>query len=274
MQLSIITAIKKPVEGLDRTKTSVRREFGTCDQVEHLIKEYSAGSDKLAEEETFESEQLRQKHIRSLDNGVFDGMLQGLAHATGEWIVFLNAGDCFREGFASFFWQALESCPADCGYLYFDGVTIDCKDGREFPRKAPQRLRLRDFYDHVPVLHPALVLRRTIMEKYGYDKDMQLAADFDLMVRLVAAGVPAKHVEFVGASMVSGGLSERRRIRARIEATRSLLRHSPTALEKMQVCIRFGRFLLLHFLITGVVHRLPWLRRWLHRLRKPSNITD
>ncbi len=268
MQLTIITVLKAPVQGLDRTEASVSREFGDCDQVEHLLKEWTGEAGLREVTLSNGPGHLRRIRLSGQDGGVFDAMLQALERAEGEWVLFLNAGDWLGEGFAPALWEALQACPADCGVLYFDGVTVDFQDGREFPRKAPERLRLQDFYDHVPVLHPCLVLRRSLMSAYGYNCELELAADFDLMVRLVADGVPAWHVNFTGAYMLSGGLSERRRIRARVEATRSLLRQTRSPWQKTIICIRFGRFLMLHVVIVGLVHRLPWLRSWLHRFRE------
>ncbi|NBB78599.1 MAG: hypothetical protein GVY36_04035, partial [Verrucomicrobia bacterium] len=155
-----------------------------------------------------------------------------------------------------------------CDYLFFDGFTVDESDGRQFPRAASDVLQLSHFYRHVPVLHPGLVVRTSVMQAYGFNRDLNLAADFDLMVRFVVDKLSGKHVRFFGVHVVSGGLSEQHRVRARWQATGSLWRHDPSLSGRLKIFISFVRFLALHSLIVGVVHRWPWLRRTLQRIRQ------
>jgi hypothetical protein len=266
IRLSIITVYKEAGDDLFKTEESVLREFGASEAVEYIQKEWS-GEEALTEESKRIGDALDCRLIRGEDSGVFDGMLQALEYATGEWVLFLNAGDWLADGFAGNLWQATEKA-TDCGYLYFDGVTVDCHDGREFLRSAPDSLKIADFMHQGPVLHPCLVVRRDAMLRYGFDLKLDLAADFDLMVRLVSDQVVALHVPEIGAYVVSGGLSEQRRVRARRQATSSLWRHRGNLREGCCIWGAFIRFLLLHFLITGIVYRMPALRKWLHVRRE------
>lgn len=261
-QLSIITVYKDPGSDLTKTEDSVLREFGSSREVECIQKEWGS-EPELAESNKQLEGSFPCRHIRGRDAGVFDGMLQALGYATGEWVLFLNAGDWLAAGFAKRFEEALEGTD-DCAFLYFDGMTVDCQDGRAFLRQAPDDLRLEHFYHRNPVLHPCLVVRRAVMEAYGYDLDLNLAADFDLVVRLVSNGVASKHIPFVGAYVLSGGLSEKCRMRAKWQALRSLLRQRKNSLEAVKIVLSFFRFLALHALIQ-VVHRLPFLRKCLQR---------
>lgn len=261
-QLSIITVYKDPGSDLTKTEDSVLREFGSSRDIEYIQKEWSP-EPELTESNKNIDGKLPCRHIRGRDSGVFDGMLQALGYATGEWVLFLNAGDWLAEGFAKRFEEALEGTD-DCAFLYFDGMTVDCLDGRTFPRQAPERLRLQDFYHRNPVLHPCLVVRRSVMEDYGYDLDLNLAADFDLVVRMVSNRVPSKHIPFVGAYVLSGGLSEKCRMRAKWQAMHSLLRSRDSSWDAVRIVVSFFRFLVLHACIK-VIHRLPFFRRWLHR---------
>lgn len=264
-QLSIITVFKDPGSDLTKTEDSVLREFGSSPDIEYIQKEWSP-EPELTESNKDIDGKLPCRHIRGRDAGVFDGMLQALGYANGEWVLYLNAGDWLAEGFAQEFQKTLNRAKG-VGYIYFNGVTVDCQDGREFPRVAPDALKLPDFLHRGPVLHPCLVVRRDVMLRYGFDLQLDLAADFDLMVRLVHDGVAGKHVSEVGAFVLSGGLSERRRVRARLQATRSLWKHTRSAIGRLQIVTAFARFLFMHTLIVGIVHRLPALRKWLHARR-------
>lgn len=261
-RLSIITVYKDPGSDLTTTEDSVLREFGSSRDIEYIQKEWSP-EPELTESNKQIGGKLPCRHIRGRDAGVFDGMMQALGYATGEWVLFLNAADWLAEGFAGHFEEILGGAE-DYGFLYFNGMTVDCQDGRSFSRQAPERLRLQDFYHFNPVLHPCLIVRRTVMEVYGYNLKLNLAADFDLVVRMVSNRVPSKHIPFVGAYVLSGGLSEKSRMRAKWQAMNSLLRQRESGRDTVSIVVSFFRFLVLHACIK-VIHRLPFFRRWLHR---------
>lgn len=266
--LSILTVIKPPAEGLEITLASVEREFGTSEDIEFIIKEWTAdagGTPALLTEHALMPAEspaggLMRRYLRSPDTGVFDGMNQALAAAAGDWILYLNAGDWLAGGFATAFREATKTNP-EATFLYFDGVTVDARDGREFLREAPDTIRLEDFLHRAPVLHPCLLVRQSVLCRLGLDSSIDLAADFDLMVRLVAGGYRGKRSPRIGAFILSGGLSEQRCVRARRQASRSLLRHAPTLAFRIKVIAAFVRFLILHSLIVYVIRPLPFLRR-------------
>lgn len=261
MRLSIVTVTKSPAPGFEATYASVLREFGHSGETEYLIKAWDGESDwEEAAPTLANGGSLSIRRVKGRDAGVFDAMNQCIEAASGEWIVFLNAGDWWAPGFAQRLFAAMDATP-DADFIYFDGVTVDAGDRREFLRKAPKALTLRNFDHHVPILHPCLIVRRFIMADYRFDLRYDLAADFDLMVRFVADGLRGHHVAAPGACVISGGLSETHRIRARRQATLSVLDHSPVWADRLRVRCAFFTFLAKHFLIAQVIHRIPALQR-------------
>ena len=262
MLLSIITVIKSPVEGFDKTYASVLQEFGNQDGVEYLIKEWDP-TEEWSETPSNDpdAQRLNIRKIRGQDRGVFDGMNQSIAAATGEWILFLNAGDWLAKGFGALLHEAIQAA-TESDYIYCDGVTVDATDGREFLRKAPEALQLAHFLHHAPVLHPCLIVRRSYLEQHLFDLNYDLAADYALMVELVASGVKARYFPVVAAFILSGGLSERARIRGKRQALASLLRNAPGLGFKISSCLAFCRFMCRHILIVYGVRSFSPLRRW------------
>lgn len=275
--LSVISVIKSPATGFEKTAESVMREFADDPEAEYIIKEHvhaeaprEARSQPLPGGFTFPGEpKCRIVHLRSADAGVFDGMNQALAAARGEWILFLNAGDWFSEGMGSDL-RAVMQAAGEATFLYFDGVTVDCDDGRQFFRRAPDRIALTDFLRRVPILHPCLVLRRDYLRAIpsqagtnpGFDLRYDLAADFDLMARLAETGVPGQRISRVGAFTITGGLSGQRIVRARRQALTILLRRSPGWRFSLRALRAFAFFLVFHAVNRGFVSRLPAMRRW------------
>jgi len=260
MLLSIITVTKSPAVGFYKTYASVLQEFGNVNEVEYLIKEWDASQDWLELEAEENQPSLSIRRVAAKDAGVFDGMNQSIAAAKGEWVLFLNAGDWLANGFGALFCEAAQAA-TECDYIYCDGVTVDADDGREFLRKAPESLQLSHFLHHAPVLHPCLIVRRSYLERHLFDLNYDLAADYALMVDLVASGAKGRYVPVVAAFILSGGLSERARIRGKRQAFASLLHHAPSFGFKIKITCAHLRFLCRHFIIVYVIRMLRPLRR-------------
>lgn len=294
--LTIATVIKPPAPGFEKTRESVVREFGDADDVEWLVKikegrlkieedkfEIKDGKFKMEEREetgssNFQSSifnlqssifnyQFSLREIRADDTGVFDGMNQAVEAARGEWILFLNAGDWLAVGVGKVLREAIHAYPK-ADFLYFDGITVDAVDGREFPRPAPDSLTLRDFLRRAPILHPCLVVKRELLKRLPFDSRLDLAADFDLMLKLVSGGKTGQRLPRPGAYVVSGGLSEQYRVRARRQAIGSLWKHAPGLGFRISVLWSFLRFLVLHFVIVYLIRPIPFLRKSAQAVRK------
>lgn len=259
--LTIASVIKPPAHGFDKTVASVQREFAGATDLEFLIKVKGEARDFV-----FESD-LDARVICSPDSGVFDGMNQALAAATGEWVLFLNAGDWLEPGFADAFRAAVAAHP-QAEFLCFDGHTVDAEDGRAFVRAVPQSLSFGSFLKKTPVLHPCLVVRTSVHRELPYETDLHLAADFSLMVRLVCGAWRGVVVGAFGACMISGGISNQSRLLSKWQATRALIRHGgATPFKRVRALLSYVRFLALYVAIYGFVRRIPPLRRGLIRLR-------
>lgn len=262
MLLSIITVIKSPAEGFEKTYESVLREFGDYDDVEYLIKEWDA-VEEWSETPSADSaaQRLSIRKVRGKDSAVFDAMNQCIPAARGQWILFLNAGDWLAKGLGAQLHEAIQSA-TECDYIYCDGVTVDAEDGREFLRQAPEALQLSHFLHHAPVLHPCLIVKRSYLEQHLFDLNYDLAADYALMVELVASGQKGRHLPVVAAFILSGGLSEQRRVRGKRQALRSLLHNAPSLKFKVLSSAAYLRFLCRHLLIVYGIRSFGPLRRW------------
>src|SRR5574344_2100600 len=98
---SIITITYNAAQHLSRTTESVMRQ--TYPNIEHIIID-GASTDNtltLAKEYMERSYTAMNGHevriVCEPDNGLYDAMNKGLRLATGDYVCFLNAGDCFHE---------------------------------------------------------------------------------------------------------------------------------------------------------------------------------
>lgn len=149
--------------------------------------------------------------ISEPDRGLYDAMNKGIAAATGDFLVFLNADDVYEDGnVLGRVAQALSAGSYDAAFgdlLYVDG-------------KAPHRVvrywRSQPFRHDLfrkgwHPAHPTLFVRTSVLREIGgFDTRFRYHADFDLMVRLfVERGVTSVHIPDILVRMRTGGQSNR-----------------------------------------------------------------
>lgn len=96
--LSIITINYNNLEGLKRTFISICQFFyKDNDYVEWIIVDGDStdGSKAFILSEAVQS--IPGKKISEKDSGIYNAMNKGIANAKGEYLLFLNSGDCLRQ---------------------------------------------------------------------------------------------------------------------------------------------------------------------------------
>ncbi|MBR1468529.1 MAG: glycosyltransferase, partial [Prevotella sp.] len=99
IKFTIITCTYNAAGVLQRTLDSVLEQ--TCHHIEHLIIDGASKDATLQlandyKQRSDEEENLREIRIISEpDNGLYDAMNKGIGLATGDYLLFLNAGDVF-----------------------------------------------------------------------------------------------------------------------------------------------------------------------------------
>jgi glycosyltransferase involved in cell wall biosynthesis len=121
-------------------------------------------------------------------------MNKGLRLATGDYIVFMNAGDTFHEP------TTLERVVASLtpsekfGVAYGDTDIVD-SEGR-FLRKrhlsVPDHLTWRSFRQGMLVCHQAFYARRDVAQKTPYDLRYRFSADVDWCIRVMKEAAEKK----------------------------------------------------------------------------------
>ena len=92
MKISIITVTYNAASVLKRTLDSVKAQ--SWQQIEHLIIDGASKDETVSMAETYKAQCPYEVVILSEpDKGLYDAMNKGLRLATGDYLVFLNAGD-------------------------------------------------------------------------------------------------------------------------------------------------------------------------------------
>ena len=147
--------------------------------------------------------------ISEPDKGIYDAMNKGLMHVTGDLVGILNSDDILKsptiiENIVKKFEE--HNCDAIFGDLEF----VDSKNVDKIIRVWKSSSFIENSFSkgwHPP--HPTLYVKREIYDKYGgFDLNLNVSADFDLMLRFFEKyKIKTKYLEQTIVKMRYGGES-------------------------------------------------------------------
>ena len=167
--------------------------------VEHLIIDGASTDETLAIAKAYQkqSDEAENGHVVKIqsepDKGLYDAMNKGLQLATGDYIVFMNAGDRFPE--ADTLDKVMLAAVVGDGeerpaVLFGNTDIIDDKGNFLYHRRLspPERLTWRSFRYGMVVCHQAFYARTDIARSLPYDTTFRYSADVDWCIRVMKEG--------------------------------------------------------------------------------------
>jgi len=181
--ISIVTIHLADAAGLRATMESIMPLVqGGC--TEWLL--IDGGSDLTQSGDGLDWDEVRANadiFISEPDEGIYHAMNKGAALASGEFVLFLNAGDRLHPDFEP---ARLDSLPSDPPPDMVWGTSFDCLPGAE---PYPVRTRSPRWLRYGPaVAHQAILFRRETLGAEPYDRSYRIAADYDLICRIYRQG--------------------------------------------------------------------------------------
>lgn len=210
MKLSILTVNFNDRHGLMRTADSVlSQENLESLSVEWLVKD--GGS-------TDGSIDYLEAHSHAIawldcskDDGIFNAMNLVSKHATGDWLLYLNAGDSFPEkNTVQQCYNSLRSFSEPCVAVGAHIATWE--NGKtEQLKPAPTHANRHHFFSGT-VNHQSAWIHREIFERFGpYDEKLRFCSDRHFFTRAVLAGVPVRPIPVTVARYDRGGLTSQKK---------------------------------------------------------------
>lgn len=133
--------------------------------------------------EVLESYTAKLRWISEPDNGIYDAMMKGARMATGEWLIFRNAGDFF---FGNDTIMKVFSEYTDHGEDLIIGGTryfVNHYYKDDFPAYPEV-----DYFKQIPAHHTSTFIRRTTQLAYPYPSRFKQDADIWLFITLLRNG--------------------------------------------------------------------------------------
>ena len=196
--ISVVTVCRNVRADLEKTMRSVLSQ--TYSDIEYIIVD---GNSSDGTRELLESiDDPRVRWISERDKGIYDAMKKGTRMASGEWVIFMNAGDAFMDseviGKAA---GEIRELKPDADVAYGDVVKNGVVKKAEEPRNTH-----RMFFCHQCAFN-----RRSALLRHPFDPAHPLSADFKFYKTLVREGRGFHRMDFPIADFDTSGVSNRRR---------------------------------------------------------------
>lgn len=218
IKFTIVTCTYNAEAVLQRTLDSVMKQ--TYCNIEHLIidgvsKDKTLTMVKAYQHKNDVGESAHEILVFSEpDKGLYDAMNKGIDRATGDYLIFLNAGDVFPSEDTLEF---VEGCVGEGeelpGVLYGDTdiVNMDGHFLRHRRLTPPKRLSWRSFMWGMLVCHQSFYARADIAKGIHYNLDYRFSADVDWCIRIMREAacrhLPLRNVNAVITNYLDGGMS-------------------------------------------------------------------
>lgn len=195
---SIITITRNNLAGLQATAKSL--QIQDCRDFEWIIIDGDSSDGTKEYLNTLPTPSLSEP-----DRGLYDAMNKGIDRAGGEYLLFLNAGDCLAD--AGILAQ-LKSDITGEDFIYGDSL----EGGHKKSARQHHHI-LRGMHTH----HQAMLYRREIIGDLRYDTAYTIAADYKFTCTFLIKSRTVRYCPYPVCIFEPGGLSQTNVRQGRIE---------------------------------------------------------
>lgn len=186
--LTIITINWNNDTGLEKTMSSVLGQV--CTDFEYIVVD-GASTDGSVDVIKKYAEKFgdRLKWVSEKDKGIYNAMNKGIGMASGEYVQFLNSGDCLASpNVTERMLKVLKD--RDFPTILYGNMLKDMPDGRILRDKcfAGQDITFLGFYTGT-LNHSPAYIKRSLFDKYGlYDESLRIVSDWKWYLQAIVLG--------------------------------------------------------------------------------------
>ena len=162
-----------------------------CDRAEHIIQDGASTDGTVEFIRSLIADAPRTRLVSEADQGLYDAMNRGAATARGQYVLFLNSDDSLASD--DILNRAADRLQATQPNFLYGSTLHRSRDGRE---KMEKRMSVKAILQRMPFCHNSVFLRRDVfLQLGGHDTQFRIAADYDLMLRLVGSGYQGERTD-------------------------------------------------------------------------------
>lgn len=183
LKLTVITVVYNAANRIQATIDSVIGQ--DYDDIEYIIKDGGStdGTCEIVKEAAGKYGNV--KYLSGSDKGIYDAMNIALAHATGDVVEFLNAGD--RFAYPDVVSRAMTVMRDNGSDIVYGDVLYENPDGTVNRRSYPQSCSKKMYFlTGDAINHQVLFARRYLFAGNVFDTSFRICADREWMLRVGA----------------------------------------------------------------------------------------
>jgi glycosyltransferase involved in cell wall biosynthesis len=226
LKISIVTINYNNHTGLVKTLESVI--FQSYTQIEYIV--IDGGSSDGSKEYIENNIHRVNFWISEKDNGVYHAMNKGLKIASGDYVIFMNSGDCFYdENILSNF-----VCLKPTKDLVY-GLSR-WKTGLYW--NPPREIKLKDTLAKVLLPHQATFYKTSQLKKNnGFKEDFTIISDWGVFIDFILNGYSYDKIDLTICLSEPAGLSQKSSFSLHLQKIRYILKHHSSYIFYYFICI-------------------------------------
>lgn len=257
MKYSIITINYNNREGLRRTIESVVNQ--TYADFEYVI--IDGGSTDGSVDIIKQSADKIGYWISEPDKGIYNAMNKGIAQAHGDYLIFMNSGDCFYNRYI--LENTAELCTADI--IVGRVANIDSNGKRTSYSIKFRNVSMFLFYN-TTLAHQGCFIKRSLFNNHPYDETLKIVSDWKFFMECsVFQDCEIRLTDVIVADCECRGASSDRR-KLQEEKNKILASIMPAGIQKDYHCL--SQLGIASYDMLIYISKYPRLRVLLYRIMK------
>lgn len=201
IKFSIVIATYNSGKTLRQTLDSIRRQ--TYENIEVIVIDGMSTDDTI--EIVAEYNDTVNKFISEKDTGIYNAFNKGINLATGDYICFIGSDDCYcHYGVFEDISRILDSI-SEVNILSSPIICVDEENHSE--HKMKNKYTKEEIFSGKMLPHPGLMVKRSIMERYGFNETYKIVSDYDFILRYILDGGEISYIDEPIVYFSTGGIS-------------------------------------------------------------------
>ncbi len=195
-KITIITVCYNAVNLIDQTIQSVIGQ--TYPNVEYIVVDGASTDGTIDLIKKYDKKITR--FVSEKDGGIYDAMNKGIIMATGEWVLFMNAGDTF---FSKDVLSKIFSAKKYLADVIFGDTLNHYKWGYVISEGRP----FNGVERRMPFCHQSSFVRRTVLMDNKFEMSFRVSADHNQFYSLYLSGYKFLHLPMIISIFDTTGIS-------------------------------------------------------------------
>ncbi|MBZ9610315.1 glycosyltransferase family 2 protein [Rheinheimera maricola] len=214
-KISVVTVLFNALEDFKLTEKSVLSQ--NYNNLEYVIVDGNStdGSKEYCSSRT----QYYDVFISEPDTGIYNAMNKAVRYSSGDYVIFLNAGDEFSS--PTILSEIFSTLDYSEDIIYGDRYRTEVNGIRTLEKAG----NLENIFYTEVIYHQAVFNKRSILLDKPYDESLRLAADYKFMLDIYVSGASFRYVPLAVCDFKSGGRSRQQYLLGATEAARASFNH-------------------------------------------------